>query len=202
VYEIVALGASRGGLAALSAVLSPLPPDFPLPILVVQHMPADRPNSLPWLLSHGSRLRVKPAEPGERPRAGTVYVAPPDHHLLVASDGTLALSQAERVHYCRPAVDVLFHSLAEVHGERAVGVVLTGMGRDGARGLAAIRERGGLTLAQDEATAEAPGMPCAAIDIGKADIVLPPDRLAAALMAAAGEAKVEERGAKREALRW
>ena len=121
----------------------------------------------------------------KRPQAGTVHVAPPSCHLLVAPGGALALSHADRVNFCRPAVDVLFRSLADVHGMRAIGVVLTGMGRDGAHGIAAIRRRGGLTMAQDDATAEAPGMPSAAIDIGRADMVLPLDRIAAALTAAA-----------------
>jgi two-component system chemotaxis response regulator CheB len=184
VYDIVGVGTSRGGLAALTALLGPLPADFPLPILVVQHLPADSRNYLPGILGGRTCLRVKPAEPGERPRPGTVHVAPAGHHLLVAPDGTLAFSQAERENFCRPAIDVLFRSLAELYGARAIGIVLTGMGRDGARGLAAIRAAGGLTIAQDDATAEAAGMPSAAIDLGKAELVLTPPRIAAALQIA------------------
>jgi two-component system chemotaxis response regulator CheB len=183
-YAIIGIGASLGGLAALTVVLSSLPDDFPLPILVVQHMLPDSACLLPAILRHRSGRRVVPAIPGERPSGGTIHVAQPDHHLLVAPDGTLSLCRSARVNFTRPAVDVLFQSLAEVYAERAVGLVLTGMGRDGARGLAAIRAKGGLTMAQDDATAEAPDMPCAAIDIGKADVVLPLCRLAAALVAA------------------
>jgi two-component system chemotaxis response regulator CheB len=180
-YAIIGIGASLGGLAALTAVLSPLPAEFPLPILIVQHMLPYGGNLLPEILGHRTGLRVVPAVTGERPRPGTVHVARPDHHLLLAPDGTLALSRSERVNFARPAVDVLFQSLAAVHAGRAVGVVLTGMGSDGARGLAAIRACGGLTMAQDDATARAPDMPCAAIDIAKADVVLPLHRLPVAL---------------------
>jgi two-component system chemotaxis response regulator CheB len=189
-YAVLGIGASLGGQAALTAVLARLPGDFPIPILVVQHMMADGPNLLPGILARRTRLRVAPAEPGERPRPGTVHVARPDHHLLVAPDGTLALPRSERVNFTRPAADVLFRSLAEVFAERAIGLVLTGMGRDGARGLAAIWQRGGLTMAQDDATAEAPSMPGAGIDIGKADVILPLHRLAAAFCASGGSGPV------------
>jgi hypothetical protein len=146
-------------------------------------------------LARYARLRVVPAESGERTRPGSVYVARPDHHLLVAPDGTLALARSERVNFTRPAADVLFRSLAEVFAERAIGLVLTGMGRDGARGLAAIWAAGGLTMAQDEATAIAPSMPGAAIDIGRADVILPLHRLPAALCAATGSALATAPGA-------
>jgi two-component system chemotaxis response regulator CheB len=148
---------------------------------VVQHLPANSRNLLPKLLARDTRLRVKLAEAGERPQRGTVHVAPADHHLLVTPDGRLASSQAERENFCRPAVDVLLRSLAEAHGARAIGIVLTCMGRDGAHGLAAIRAAGRLTIAQDDATAEAPGMPSAAIDLGRAELALAPPRIAAAL---------------------
>ena len=180
-FDIVVIGSSAGGVQALKLLVADLPNDFPVPILICQHVYRGRPSRLPEILARRTGLRVLAAEEGGRPEPGTIYVAPSNRHLLVRPDGRLTLSDGERVNYCRPAADFLFRSVAELYGSRAISVVLTGYGRDGALGSRAIQARGGLAIAQDEATAEIFDMPCAARDIGGADLVLPLDRIAAAL---------------------
>ena len=152
----------------------------------MQHIPRNRPCLLPKVLGRRTALRVKFAAEGERPAPGCVHLAPPDRHLLVRADGRLGLSRSEPVNFCRPAADVLFRSVAQAYGARAIAVVLTGLGRDGARGMEAVATAGGTTIAQDEASAEAPDMPQAAVDIGHADLVLPLGRIAFALTVLAG----------------
>ena len=180
--HVVALAASAGGLAAVSRILSGLPADFPAPVLIVQHQD---PNFRSWLteiLSRITELRVTQARDGERLAAGTVFLAPPGHHLLVAADGTLSLSDTARVRFVRPSADVLFASLAESWDGGAIAVVLTGTGKDGADGVRAIKSRGGTVIVQDEVSAEFFGMPSAAIQTGTADQILPLGAIAAALM--------------------
>ena len=180
-FEVVVIGSSAGGIVALKRLVAELPGDFPVPILVCQHVSREQPSQLSKILAYGSRLCVHPAREGVRPEPGTVHVAPSNRHLLVRPGGTLGLSDDDRVNHCRPAADVLFRSVAEHHGARALALVLTGYGRDGALGSRAIQARGGLAIAQDEASAEVFDMPCAARDIGGADLVLPLGRIAAAL---------------------
>lgn len=180
-YDVVAIGGSAGGIQALIAVLSSLPASFPLPILVVQHLSATLPSRLPEVLGWRTSLRAKWAQDGEPLAPGTVYVAPPDRHLLVGTGRRVALSSAERAGRWRPSVDALFHSAAEVCGARAIAVVLSGVMWDGAAGVAAVAERGGITIAQDEATCDHFDMPAAALDLGRADVVLPPRKIAQAL---------------------
>lgn len=180
-YDVVAIGGSAGGISALIGVLSSLPATFPLPILVVQHLSATLPSRLPEVLGWRTPLRVKWAEHGEALAPGTVYVAPPDRHLLVGAGHRVALSSAERVGRWRPSVDALFRSAAQVCGERAIAVVLSGVMWDGAAGIAAVAERGGITVTQDEATSDHFDMPAAALDLGRADVVMPPRKIAQAL---------------------
>lgn len=180
-YDIVAIGSSAGGVQALSALVAGLPGDFPLPILICQHVLRDRPTMLPAIIARRTRLRVTLAEEGTVPMPGSIHVAPPDRHLLVRPDGALGLSDGERVNFCRPAADVLFRSVASVHGARAIGVVLTGYGRDGAMGCRSIQKGGGFVIAQDLATAEVGDMPLFARDIGGADLALPLGQIPAAL---------------------
>jgi two-component system, chemotaxis family, protein-glutamate methylesterase/glutaminase len=188
-YDVVGIAASLGGVKALSRILADLPADFPLPILVVQHLHRKRPSMLARVLGHHTALRVTFAEEGDRPAPGRVYVAPPDRHLLVrADDGALGLSFGAPVNHCRPSADVLFRSLADTFGPRAIALVLTGMGHDGARGMEAVARAGGAAIAQDAASAEAAGMPRAAVEIGHADLILPLDRIAFALTVLAGDA--------------
>jgi two-component system chemotaxis response regulator CheB len=180
--HVVALAASAGGLAALSRILSSLPADFAAPILVVQHVDPNHRSWMAEILTRRTRLRVTQARDGERLAAGTVFIAPPGHHLLVGADGVLALTDTIRVQYSRPSADVLFASLAESWDGGAIAVVLSGMGRDGADGVCAIKSRGGTVIVQDEASAEFFGMPDAAIQTGTADHILPLGAIAAALV--------------------
>jgi two-component system chemotaxis response regulator CheB len=176
--RVVGLAASAGGLAALSRILGELPETFPCPILLVMHLDPHHRSLLAEVLAGRTQLRVVLAEAGAALEAGTVFVAVPGHHLEVGADRRISLTSTPRVHFARPAADVLFHSLARVFGAAAVGVVCTGGGRDGADGLRAILDRGGTTVAQDEATSEAFGMPGEAIRTGAAELVLPLEAIA------------------------
>lgn len=180
-FDIVALAASAGGLNALSQVLSQLPADFPAPILIVQHLDPRHRSLMAEILSRRTPLQVKQAEEGDSLTAGIVYIAPPNRHLLVNPDRTLSLSQSELVHFLRPSADLMFDSVAASHKNRAIAVVLTGTGKDGAMGVQAIRKMGGTVIAQDEATSEFFSMPSAAIQMG-ADFVLPLSEIAVALV--------------------
>jgi len=180
--HVVAIAASAGGLAALSEVLSALPADFAAPILVVQHLDPHHRSWMAEILSQRTGLRVLQVQGGERLATGTVFIAPPDRHLLVGADGVLSLADTVRVQYSRPSANVLFSSLAESWGAGAIAVVLTGSGTDGAEGVRAVKAHGGTVLAQDEASAEFFGMPGAARRTGVVDRVLPLDEIAPALV--------------------
>jgi two-component system chemotaxis response regulator CheB len=181
-FDIVALAASAGGLTALSRVLAALPADFPAVIVVVQHLDPRHRSLMADILSRRTPLRVKQAEEGEQVGPATVYIAPPNRHLLVNSDGTLSLTQSELVHFLRPSADLLFESVAASYRERAIAVVLTGTGSDGAMGVQAIKKMGGAVIAQDEESAEFFGMPSAAIQSGSVDFVLPLDEIPTVLV--------------------
>jgi len=181
-FDIVALAASAGGLTALGRVLAALPEGFPATLVVVQHLDPRHRSLMAEILSRRTSLRVKQAEDGEQVSLATVYIAPPNWHLLVNPAGTLSLSQSEVVHFLRPAADVLFASVAASYRERAIAVVLTGTGSDGDMGAQDIKKMGGTVIVQDEATAEFFGMPSAAIHSGSADFVLPLDEIAPALV--------------------
>lgn len=159
----VVIGASAGAVEALLHILPQLPAGFPVPVLVVVHLPADRPNTMVDLFAARCRLRVKEAEDKEEPVAGTVYFAPPDYHLQVEPDGTLSLSSDEPVHYSRPAIDVLFESAADALGDGATGIILSGANADGAAGLQRLTAAGGMALVQEPDTAAALAMPRAAL---------------------------------------
>jgi two-component system, chemotaxis family, protein-glutamate methylesterase/glutaminase len=172
-FDVVAIAASAGGLNALGIVLSGLPELFPAAVLVVQHLDPRYPSLLADILKRRTPLQVKEAEEGERLRFGTVFVAPPNRHLLVNPDATLALTQSELVHFVRPSADLMFESVAAVFRDRAIAVVLTGTGSDGSMGVGAIKKMGGMVIAQDEETADFFSMPGAAIQTGHVDITLP-----------------------------
>jgi two-component system chemotaxis response regulator CheB len=161
--QVVAVGASWGGLDALRTILRALPGDFPAPVVVVQHRaPDSHASAFRDLLRCVSELNVCEADDKDTLHAGTIYVAAPDYHLLVDGD-SLALSVDERVQYARPSVDVLLASAAESYREGCVGVVLTGANADGAKGLARVAELGGTAIVQDPETAVRPEMPRAAL---------------------------------------
>ena len=134
------------------------------------------------IISRRSALTVKQAEEGDRLKPGCVFIAPPDRHLLVNPDGTLSLTQSELVHYVRPSADLLFESVAGSYKDRAIAVVLTGTGTDGAQGASGIKKMGGTVVVQDEVTSEFFGMPGAAIKTGVVDFVLPLDEISPALV--------------------
>ena len=180
-FEIVALAASAGGLNALTHVLQALPSDFAAAIVVVQHLDPRHRSLMAELLNRQSRLSVKQAEEGDRLKPSSVYVAPPDRHLLVNADGTLSLSRTELVNFLRPSADLLFESVAASFKDRVIAVVLTGTGSDGSKGLHAIKKMGGTIISQDEGSSEFFGMPSAAIRTGLVDFVLPLKQIAAAL---------------------
>jgi len=170
---VVAVAASAGGILALSEVLGALPAAFPVPVLVVQHLAPHHDSIIAEVLDHRTDLRVKLAQDGERIVPGIVYVAPPDHHLLVAADGRVHLDVGERVHFVRPAADRLFESVAKVYGPRALVCVLSGTGRDGAQGASAVKDGGGTVIVEDPESAQFRGMPDAAVRACAADRVLP-----------------------------
>ncbi|NYT40731.1 chemotaxis protein CheB [Sphingomonas sp. R-74633] len=159
----VVIGASAGAIQALSLILPELPADFPLPVLVVVHVPADRSNILAPLFEPKCRMAVREAEDKEPALPGVIYFAPPDYHLLVETDGCLSLSTDEPVLHSRPSIDVLFESAADAFGDALVGVILTGANADGAQGLRAICDAGGTALVEEPETAYADTMPLAAI---------------------------------------
>lgn len=175
--RVVAVATSTGGPAALQRVLSGLPGDFSVPILVVQHITPGFIAGLAIWLSTISPLRVKVAQNGEVPAPRTVYLAPDEFHLGVAEKGCLRLSKAPPVGGFRPSGTFLFEAVARAFGPSAVALILTGMGDDGVRGLRAIRQAGGRVVAQDEKTSVVFGMPGAAIAEGLAHIVLPIDAI-------------------------
>lgn len=184
-YRIVVVGASLGGLRALSTLLGALPACFGLPLVIVQHRSPDA-DGLAGFLQGYSALAVVEAEDKLDLVSGTVYLAPPDYHLLV--DGMqAALSVDAPLHAARPSIDVLFESAADAHGPHTVGIILTGASDDGAAGLARIRERGGLGIVQEPTEAACAVMPRAALVAAGADHVLPLAAIAPKLAALASE---------------
>lgn len=169
-HDIVVMGASAGGIEALSRIASQLPSDLPAAVFLVLHVSAGTTSALPAILSRRGPLVAKHPSSGEPTERGTIYVAPPDHHLVLEPGGLL-LSQGPRENRVRPAIDVLFRSAAAVYGPRVIGVVLTGYLDDGAAGLLAIKRRGGLVVVQDPDDAQCPGMPTAALAAVEADHV-------------------------------
>ncbi|WP_019142634.1 chemotaxis protein CheB [Noviherbaspirillum massiliense] len=171
--EAVVIGASAGGVEALTMLLQALPADFAPAVCAVIHLAPDGPGMLPQLLGRRCALPVKEAEDKEAIEPGTVYFAVPDYHLLVEREKLLSLSREEAVLFSRPSIDVLFESAAYAYRDRLLGIILTGANMDGAAGLEAVRTEGGLAWVQDPAEAQARAMPAAAIAQAGADLVLP-----------------------------
>jgi two-component system chemotaxis response regulator CheB len=195
-FQVLAIGASAGGPAALAEVLQGLPADFPVPVLVAQHMPAGFMAAFARRLDGLCRVRVLEAEEGRALAAGEVLLAPGGRHLTVSRRDerrvVARLDSSEPVNGHRPSVDVLASSVAVCFGAQALGVILTGMGRDGAQGFARLRRQGGKVLAQDEASSAIFGMNRAVIENGDADEVLPLGHIAARLVALCPAAKEQE----------
>ena len=170
--RLIVIGASAGGLQVLLRLLSTLPGSYRLPLAVVLHLPDDRTSRLAELFQARLALRVREAEDKDAILPGTLYFAPPGYHLLVEDDFTLSLSRDEPVQFSRPSIDVLFESAADALGEQVCGILLTGANHDGASGLYALSQNGGVTVVQSPQSAEAPPMPEAAPKRSPPDFVL------------------------------
>ncbi|UQA55405.1 chemotaxis protein CheB [Polyangium aurulentum] len=179
---MVAIACSSGGLRAMRGILSALPREYPVPIIISQHRGDTQESYLPALLGGWTPLAVHDAQHGERLTPGTVHLCPAGRHIQVTPAGTLRITDGPRINFVKPSADLLFQSVADVFGERSAAVILTGNGWDGSMGARAIRGAGGVVIAQDEATSDYPDMPRAAVDLGKADLVLPLERIPFALM--------------------
>lgn len=186
-FSVVVIGTSWGGMRALEVLLSGLPSSFSIPIVIVQHRHKDSDLALASLLQQYSALPVIEVEDKTPMLPGRVYIAPANYHLLLESSHPsvdypyFSLSTEAPVLHARPAIDVLFESAAQAYGQQVIGIILTGASADGAKGLAAIKDRGGFTLVQDPATAESPVMPEAAIAATGVDQILPLTDMPAAL---------------------
>ncbi|OON71111.1 chemotaxis protein CheB [Hymenobacter sp. CRA2] len=179
--DIVVIGASAGGIAALRELVQMLPHDFPAPIFVVQHVAPDSSNSLARLLDAVAPLPVKQPHNGETVEPGTIYIAPADRHMLVENDRIL-ITHGPKENKFRPSIDALFRSVAYSYGPRVIGVVLTGYLDDGTSGLWTVQRLGGVTVVQDPDDAVTPAMPINALQFVKADYVVPLAELAALLV--------------------
>jgi two-component system chemotaxis response regulator CheB len=181
-FDIVAIAASAGGLAAIRKVLSHLPADFPAAIVIVQHMDPRHDSLMAHILNSYTLMSVKQAEEGDILSPSTVYTAKPDRHLLVNPCGTISLSSSRLVNFVRPSADLLFESVAASYKDRAIAVVLTGTGSDGTMGVQAIKNMNGTVIVQDETTSEFFGMPGSVIKTENADFILSIDAIPSALV--------------------
>jgi two-component system chemotaxis response regulator CheB len=176
--DAVVIGASAGGVEALTVLLPALSPGLRPPVFIVVHLPRDKPSVLASIFTRKCAVPVREAEDKEMVRPGTVYFAPNDYHLLLDQGPQLALSADDPVHHSRPSVDVLFESAADIYRGRLLGIILTGANEDGATGLAAVHDAGGVTIVQRPDTALAPLMALAALKLRPADCVLTLDEIA------------------------
>ncbi len=176
-YKAIVIGVSAGGMAALSKILPRLPQNYPLPIIIVQHI---SPNSDNYMIRHFdnlSKIKVQEADEKEEIKPGTAYFAPPNYHLLVETNFTFSLSVEERVNFSRPSIDVLFESAVDAWCSAVIGILLTGASSDGSKGLKRIKNCGGLTIVQNPIEAEVSTMPEAAINLFKVGMVLNLDEI-------------------------
>lgn len=170
-YDAIVMGASAGGLAALTTILETLPMEYTLPILLVQHRAKDSGELFEEVLQRKCRLHIQQADEKVKVKAGSVFVAPPDYHVLVEMDHTLSLSLEPPINFSRPSIDVLFESAALAYGSKLIGIILTGSNNDGAAGISRIQSMGGLTIAQDPNEAQFSYMTQAAINTHHVDCV-------------------------------
>ena len=175
--KLVIIGSSTGGPKALEGVFSSIPANLPAGIVVVQHMPKDFTRSFAERLDSLFPFPVKEAANGDLVENGKVLIAPGDYHLVINNDRRVQLNQDERVMFLRPAIDVTMENLPSIYGKKILGVILTGMGRDGAKGMAGIKQAGGITIAQDRATSTIYSMPRVVAEEGNADYILPLDMI-------------------------
>ena len=172
-YQLIVMGVSAGGTDAMKQLLPAFPANYPIPIIVVQHLHPTQKNTLLTVFDKMCGLTIKEADEKEPIQPGYVYFAPPNYHLLIENNRTFALSIDEKVNYARPSIDVLFECAADVYQAHVIGIVLTGANHDGAAGAHRIKTRGGLIIVQDPKTAEVAYMPEAAITATQVDHILP-----------------------------
>jgi two-component system chemotaxis response regulator CheB len=191
--RVIAIGASTGGPRALGQILPQLDPDIPAALLIVQHMAKGFTKTFAARLNREAKIEVKEAEAGERIEPGKALIAPGGYHMAVRREvtgnkapGVIRLNQEPPVYGLRPTVDSMMLSAAEIYGDKTVGVILTGMGRDGAKGMKAIKDDKGKTIAQDKDTCVAYGMPKAAVEEGAVDKIVPLDKIPQEIMKALG----------------
>lgn len=185
---VIAMAASAGGLDALSRILGSLPEDFRAAIAIVMHVSPDHKSLLAEILKCRTALQVQQAQTGDRLHHSGVFIAPPNHHMMVTEGGVLVLSSssAEKIHYARPSAEPLFASVAEIYQGNAIAVVLTGGDGDGSIGVRIIKDRGGIVIAQDRSTSQNFSMPETAIHTGEVDFILPLDEIAPKLLQLVG----------------
>jgi two-component system chemotaxis response regulator CheB len=195
-FPVIAMAASVGGLNALSAILGSLPADFPAAIAIVMHLAPDHESLLAEILNRRTHLAVRQAHTGDILRPANVFIAPPNHHLLVAQGGRLELSSsgAEKVHHARPSAEPLFASVADIYQKNAIAVVLTGGDGDGSFGVQIIKEQGGKVIAQDRPTSQDFSMPETSIKTGDVDFILPLNEIAPKLIELVGAGSGQKNG--------
>jgi len=191
-HDIVVIGASAGGVEALTQLAGGLPAGLPAALFVVCHFPADHRSRLPEILSRSGPLLAVHARDGEPAYPGQLYIAPPDHHLLL-EDGRMSVTHGPRENQHRPAIDALFRSAARAFGPRVIGIVLTGASSDGVAGLLAIRAARGIAIVQEQSDAVVPTLPRNALEIAGADYVIPAAALAPLLVELVHRAVPDER---------
>ncbi len=187
-YSIVAIGASAGGLEAVSAILHDLRADFRSPILVVLHLHPDYTSHVADILRRCTKLRVQDAQEHDALQRGVAYLATPDRHLLISA-GQIVLSHSPAVNFSRPSIDMTFDSVVKAYGSKVIGVILSGSGKDGSEGLRAIKLAGGFTIVEDPQTARFPAMPTAAVSASNVDCVLPLKDIGALLVKLSKQAR-------------
>jgi two-component system chemotaxis response regulator CheB len=181
-FGLIAIGASAGGLGPLLAILERLPEDFCIPIVVVHHLGAHLKSRLPEVLALRASLPCRWAADGEAPEAGWILVAPPGANLVLAAGGRLCRVVTTKPRMGWPSVDAFLYSMAAHLGPLGVAIVLSGMMQDGGAGVSAVRRSGGATFAQHPSSADFPGMPTAAVDLGRADLIMKPEQIAESLL--------------------
>ncbi len=185
-FNLVIIGGSAGSIETLFKIIPKLPENFPCPVIVVIHRKRNDDASLENMLNLKSKLIVKEAQEKEKIKAGKVYIAPADYHLLIETDFTFSLDFGAKVNYSRPSIDVTFTCAANVYSKNSIGVLLSGANEDGALGLARIKKTKGLTIVEDPKTASIATMPQAAIDKSKVDFILPVSKIAELLIKLVG----------------
>jgi two-component system chemotaxis response regulator CheB len=169
--QVVVIGTSAGGVQALTQMLKQVEAQFPIPLIIVQHLHAQSENYLAKILDSVCALTVEEADEKEKICGGKVYLAPANYHLLIEADHTFSLTVDAKINFSRPAIDVLFETAAAVYQQHVIGILLTGANSDGARGLYKIKQAGGIAIVEDPHTAEVPDMPRSALDLFKVDYV-------------------------------